>query len=167
MGLSLRNPPPAKGISAKVPAQARLFAVMTCINLDTVKDAAGKETLVEPAHEVRPDESPPKEGRRSRARKNAAIRREEARLAPYQGLARIIIKHRSEAGITQLELADLMGTSHSAVSRIESGWHTAKPETLSRLGEALGMRFVMGFESGPADDPKRELVTVGPEPKGK
>ena len=44
--------------------------------------------------------------------------------------------------------------------RIESGWHTAKPETLSRLAEALDMRFVMGFESGPAENPTRELVTV-------
>jgi UDP-N-acetylglucosamine 1-carboxyvinyltransferase len=68
--------------------------------------------------------------------------------------------HRVEAGITQQELAERMGTSHTAVSRIESGWHTAKPETLSRLAEALGMRFVMGFESGPAEDPTRELVVV-------
>jgi transcriptional regulator with XRE-family HTH domain len=104
--------------------------------------------------------SPAKEGRRSRARRNAALRKEEARLAPYQALARIIVVHRVEAGITQQELAERMGTSHSAVSRMESGWHTAKPETLSRLAEALGLRFVMGFESGPAEEPKRELVAV-------
>jgi ribosome-binding protein aMBF1 (putative translation factor) len=114
----------------------------------------------EPEQEASPVGSAPKEGRRLQARRNAAIRAEEARLAPYQGLARIIIKHRSDAGMTQQELADRMGTSHSAVSRIESGWHTAKPETLSRLAEALDMRFVMGFESGPAENPKRELVAV-------
>jgi ribosome-binding protein aMBF1 (putative translation factor) len=115
---------------------------------------------VEPVHEGGPDGSPAKEGRRRRARRNAAVRKEEARLAPYRGIARIIVMHRLDAGITQLELAERMGTSHSAVSRIESGWHTAKPETLSRLAEALDMRFVMGFESGPAENPKRELVTV-------
>jgi ribosome-binding protein aMBF1 (putative translation factor) len=114
----------------------------------------------EPVHEVGPVGSPAKEGRRRRARRNAAIRKEEARLAPYRGIARIIIMHRLDAGITQQELAERMGTSHSAVSRIESGWHTAKPETLSRLAEALDMRFVMGFESGPAENPKRELVAV-------
>jgi ribosome-binding protein aMBF1 (putative translation factor) len=114
----------------------------------------------EPAHEGSPVAIPAKEGRRGRARRNAAIRKEEARLAPYLGLARIIIKHRLAAGITQQELAERMGTSHSAVSRIESGWHTAKPETLGRLAEALDMRFVMGFESGPAENPERELVAV-------
>jgi ribosome-binding protein aMBF1 (putative translation factor) len=114
----------------------------------------------EPVDEVSPVGSPAKEGRRRRRRRNAALRKEEARLAPYQGLARIITKHRLDAGMTQLELAERMGTSHSAVSRIESGWHTAKPETLSRLAEALDMRFVMGFESGAAENPKRELVAV-------
>jgi ribosome-binding protein aMBF1 (putative translation factor) len=114
----------------------------------------------EPDHEGSPGGGPAKEGRRGRARRNAALRKEEARLAPYQGLARIIVTHRLAAGMTQLELAERMETSHTAVSRIESGWHTAKPETLSRLAEALGMRFVMGFESGPAEDPKRELVAV-------
>ena len=115
---------------------------------------------MEPVHEESPVASPAKEGRRGRARRNAALRKEEERLAPYGALARIIIKHRLAAGITQLELADRMATSHSAVSRIESGWHTAKPETLSRLAEALGMRFVMGFESGPAENPERELVAI-------
>lgn len=116
--------------------------------------------MEEPAHEGGTAGAPVKEGRRQE-RRNAAIRRqEEDRLAPYRGIARIVIARRLEAGMTQQELADRMGTSHSAVSRIESGWHTAKPETLSRLADALDMRFVMGFECGPADDPKRELVTV-------
>src|SRR4051794_32196835 len=115
---------------------------------------------MEPGNETGTDVSPRKEGRRARARKNAAARSEDDRLAPYRGIARIIIKHRTAAGITQQELADRMATSHSAVSRMESGWHTAKPETLSRLAEALDMRFVMGFESGPAENPERDLVTV-------
>ena len=41
-----------------------------------------------------------------------------------------------------------MGTSHSAISRIESGQHSTSVQTLQRLAAALEMRFVMGFEHG-------------------
>jgi transcriptional regulator with XRE-family HTH domain len=63
-------------------------------------------------------------------------------------------------GLTQQELAKRMGTSHSAISRIESGQHKTSVDTLQRLAEALGVRFVVGFESGPAERPVRELVSV-------
>jgi UDP-N-acetylglucosamine 1-carboxyvinyltransferase len=63
-----------------------------------------------------------------------------------------------DLGLTQEQLADRMGTSHSAISRIESGQHSTSVQTLQRLGEALEMRFVMGFEYGPEDKPVRELV---------
>ena len=45
-----------------------------------------------------------------------------------------------------------------AISRIESGRHKTSVKTLQKLGEALGLRFVMGFESGSRDHPVRELV---------
>jgi transcriptional regulator with XRE-family HTH domain len=53
-----------------------------------------------------------------------------------------------------------MGTSHSAISRIESGQHRTSLATLQRLAEALELRFVVGFESGSADNPVRDLVSV-------
>jgi ribosome-binding protein aMBF1 (putative translation factor) len=104
--------------------------------------------------------SPVKEGRRARKCRVAAYRREEERLAPYRELARIVCTRRRAAGLTQQVLGQRMGTSGSMIARIESGWRTTRPETLSRLADALGMRFVMGFESGPAESPERELVTV-------
>ncbi len=76
----------------------------------------------------------------------------------------MVMKHRMELGLTQKELAERVGTSHSAISRIESGQHKTKPETLQRLAHALGLRFVMGFESGPVEQPVRELVSVGALP---
>jgi ribosome-binding protein aMBF1 (putative translation factor) len=100
------------------------------------------------------------EARRRRARKSAAYRVEQKRVAPFEALARIVIKHRLELGITQQELAARMGTSHSAISRIESGRHRTSLETLRRLGDALDVRFVIGFESGPTERPVRELITV-------
>ena len=69
-----------------------------------------------------------------------------------------MIQRRSELGLTQEQLADRMGTSHSAISRIESAQHRTSVATLQRLAEALDVRFVIGFESGPADRPVRELV---------
>jgi transcriptional regulator with XRE-family HTH domain len=62
--------------------------------------------------------------------------------------------------LTQQGLAERMGTSHSAISRIESGRHKTSVETLRRLADALELRFVIGFESGSADRPVRELVAL-------
>jgi len=41
-----------------------------------------------------------------------------------------------------------MGTSHSAISRIESGQHPTTVQTLRRLADALETHLVVGF----ADD---------------
>ncbi|MEX0985666.1 MAG: helix-turn-helix transcriptional regulator [Actinomycetota bacterium] len=95
-----------------------------------------------------------------RARRDPAYRAERDRVATFELLARLVIKHRNTLGITQQELADRMGTSHSAVSRIESGRHKTSVETLMRLAEALELRLVLGFESGPKERPTRELVTA-------
>lgn len=51
-----------------------------------------------------------------------------------------------------------MGTSHSTITRIESGQHSTSVQTLQRLAEALDMRFLISFEHGPAEKPVRELV---------
>lgn len=44
-----------------------------------------------------------------------------------------------------------MGTSHSALSRIESGQHATTVQTLRRLAAALGTHLVMGFADDIAD----------------
>ena len=93
--------------------------------------------------------TPVAEGTRRRARRSAAYRKEQTRLAPYEEIARLVIKHRMALGLTQAELARRMGTSHSAISRIESG-----------LAEALELRFLVGFESGSREKPTRELIAV-------
>lgn len=97
---------------------------------------------------------------RRRAQGNVAYREAQEQLAPYEQLARIVIRRRMDLGLTQGELADRMGTSHSAISRIESGQHSTSVQTLQRLAESLEMRFVMGFEYGPEEKPVRELVSA-------
>ena len=71
-----------------------------------------------------------------------------------------MITRRGELGLTQEQLSERMGTSHSGISRIESGQHRTSVATLERLAQALEVRFVMGFETGPRESPVRELVSV-------
>jgi ribosome-binding protein aMBF1 (putative translation factor) len=104
--------------------------------------------------------APAAEGRRRRARRSPEYRVAQERLAPYEVIARFVIQRRAELGLTQAQLAERMGTSHSAISRVESGQHRTSVATLQRLAAALDARFVMGFESGPPERPVRELVSA-------
>ena len=97
---------------------------------------------------------------RRRRRRDPEYRAAQERLAPYEGIARFVIMRRAELGLTQEQLAGRMGTSHSAISRIESGQHRTSVATLERLAQALEVRFVMGFETGPVEAPVRELVSL-------
>ncbi len=105
---------------------------------------------------ARPVGSTHEESRRRRAERSAEYRAEQARLAPYEGLARLVIARRIRYDLTQRQLAERMGTSFSAISRVENGTHRPSLETLERLAHAFGERLVMGFE-----DPKgrRDLTT--------
>ena len=98
--------------------------------------------------------------RRRRAARSSAYRMEQRRIAQFEELARLVIKHRFELGLSQKELARRVGTSHSAISRIESGRHQTSVATLQRVARALGLRLVLGFESGPDDKPRRELISA-------
>jgi ribosome-binding protein aMBF1 (putative translation factor) len=88
------------------------------------------------------------------------FRAEYERLAPYEELARIVIMRRAALGLTQAELAARMGTTASAVSRIESGQHATNAQTLKKLADAFGGRAVLGFEFGSAERPEREVITL-------
>lgn len=96
----------------------------------------------------------------TRRRGDPAYRVAQQRLAPYEGIARLVIMRRAKLGLTPGQLAERMGTSHSAISRIESGQHRTSVATLERLAQALEVRFVIGFETGPREAPVRELVAL-------
>ena len=101
-----------------------------------------------------------RDGAGRRSQESVEYRAAQQRLAPYEALARLLVKHHAQLGLAQQQLAERMGTSHSAVSRMESGQHPTKPETLRRLAAALELRLVIGFESGPKERPTRELITL-------
>jgi ribosome-binding protein aMBF1 (putative translation factor) len=56
-----------------------------------------------------------------RARKSAAYKAALEKQQPYEQLARLVIRRRMRLGLTQQELAERMGTSHSVVSQLEDG----------------------------------------------
>jgi transcriptional regulator with XRE-family HTH domain len=62
-------------------------------------------------------------------------------------LASQLIEARARSGLTQAQVADRMGTSQSAVARLESG--TARPSlsTLKRFAQATGARVRITLES--------------------
>lgn len=56
-----------------------------------------------------------------------------------------VLKARASSGLTQAQLAERIGTTQSAIARLESG--TAKPSvaTLQRYADALGYRVEIRF----------------------
>lgn len=64
-------------------------------------------------------------------------------------IGRLIRDARRHKGMTQAELADLLGTSQGAVTRIESGKQNLSLDTLAKIGEALDSEFVSLGHSGP------------------
>jgi transcriptional regulator with XRE-family HTH domain len=64
-----------------------------------------------------------------------ALRRMAAQRA---GLVRDLVAHRLAAGLSQTEVAARMGTSQSAVARLEAGATDIRASTLERYAAAIG-----------------------------
>ena len=73
------------------------------------------------------------QAQRDDARASARYRRELERLAPYERLARAIIRLRMDQGLTQGQLAAKTGTTASAIARLEAGRHKPNVETLRKI----------------------------------
>lgn len=82
----------------------------------------------------------------------AAMLQEPAVKAEYDALAqefdtaRELIAARGRAGVTQLELARRMGTTQSAIARLESGKCIPSIKTVQRYAQAIGCRAVVRLE---------------------
>jgi predicted transcriptional regulator len=61
-------------------------------------------------------------------------------------IARAIALARTNAGVTQLELAKRMGTTQTAIARLESGRLAPKTSTLQRFADAIERRLVIDFQ---------------------
>ena len=72
---------------------------------------------------------------------NPEVRAEYDALAPEFEIATELVKARLRAGLPQAELARRMGTSQSAIARLESGQTLPSTKTLLRYAEATGSKF--------------------------
>lgn len=72
------------------------------------------------------------------------FRAEYERLKSKQQFRRSLMRARIDAGLTQGDLAERIGTKQSAISRLENG--SAKPsfDMLGRLATALNVSFEIG-----------------------
>ncbi|RMF11333.1 MAG: XRE family transcriptional regulator [Alphaproteobacteria bacterium] len=78
-------------------------------------------------------------------RKNSAVREAYDAMEEEFGIASALIEARAKAGLTQGELAKRMGTTQSAIARIESGKHWPSRKTLEGYAKATGMRPTIRF----------------------
>ncbi|MBI5847525.1 MAG: helix-turn-helix transcriptional regulator [Nitrospirae bacterium] len=80
---------------------------------------------------------------KARALNRVDVKAEYAKLDEEFSLLDEFLKARSSAGITQAEVADRIGTTQSAVARLESGKgkHSPSLATLQKYAHALGCRL--------------------------
>ena len=78
-------------------------------------------------------------------------------------IAAHIRERRYELNLTQQELASQAGTSHSYISKLESGEHIPTIPVLTRILAVLEEQLLIGIERhAPCEEPERE---VGPVPE--
>lgn len=78
--------------------------------------------------------------------KDPAYRREYEALEPEFALISSLIAARARSGLTQEEIARRMGTTQSAVARLEGGGSLPSTRTLQRYAEATGSRLKITLE---------------------
>jgi DNA-binding XRE family transcriptional regulator len=69
-------------------------------------------------------------------------------------------ERRFELGLTQQEVAAAAGTSHSAISRLESGSHTPSLATLQRIAAVLDEELLVCFQRTVEGKVERDFATV-------
>jgi len=80
---------------------------------------------------------------RTKALGNADVKAEFEKLSDEYALLDEFLKARSDQGLTQAQVAQKIGTTQSAVARMESGSgkHSPSLATLSKYAEALGCKL--------------------------
>ena len=80
---------------------------------------------------------------KSRALERPAVKDEYDRLDEEFTLLDEFLKARAAAGVSQAEVAERMGTTQSAIARLESGHgkHSPSLATLQKYAQALGCRL--------------------------
>lgn len=76
---------------------------------------------------------------------DSEVKTEYDELSPIYELKKEIIRLRIEKGLSQKDLAVLMGTKQSAISRLENGSYNPSVEFLNRIAHTLGKELHISF----------------------
>ena len=82
---------------------------------------------------------------RRRADQSPEYPAELDRLEPYEEIARQVIRLRMDHNLSQEALARRVGTTKSAISRLESGHHAPTVATLHKVASAFDRQLVISF----------------------
>jgi DNA-binding XRE family transcriptional regulator len=74
------------------------------------------------------------------------------------GVGYLILKARASAELTQLELAERIGTSQPTIARWEGGSQVPTVRSLLKIAEATGFELELGLRQG---DRARHRMTMG------
>ena len=77
---------------------------------------------------------------------DAETKEEYEKLEPEFAIIREIMKYRIDNDITQKELAELVGTKQSNISRFENGNYNPSLKFLKKIAEGLGKKLVVCLE---------------------
>ncbi len=69
-------------------------------------------------------------------------------------------ERRFELGLTQQEVAAAAGTSHTAISRLESGTHTPSLATLQKIAAVLDEELLVCFQRTTDGEIERDFAAV-------
>ena len=82
---------------------------------------------------------------RNRLLEDPEFREEYARVDAEFTLIEALVRARMTARLTQVELARRLGTTQSAIARLEAGRVSPSFKTLRRYAEATGTRLTVGL----------------------
>lgn len=103
-------------------------------------------------------------GRAGRSEEYRAARDEYVRIRELREsnpIAAHLRERRFELGLTQQEVATAAGTSHTAISRLESGMHTPNLETLRKIAAVLDEELLVCFQRDVNGEIERDFAAVG------
>jgi len=101
--------------------------------------------------------------RAARSEDYRAARDEYARIRELRKtnpIAAHLRERRFELGLTQQEVATAAGTSHTAISRLESGTHTPNLATLQKVAAVLDEELLVCFQRTVDGTLEREFASV-------
>jgi DNA-binding XRE family transcriptional regulator len=102
----------------------------------------------------------------SRARRSPAYRNARDEYARVRELRRVnpiaahLRERRFELGLTQEQVAEAAGTSHTAISRLENGSHMPQLTTLRRIAAVLDEELLLCFQRTEDGQLEREFAAV-------